>query len=129
MSDCDKDERNTCRSHVSIGVSVFLLAFAVFGWGLHSKLSVYHLRKSASAVAPIAKLLSERERPAAAAQYCDVNCSELHTAALAATPILLPRLVTENQPLRSRNDVPPLLWRTVGFNGPSLRRPPPFLFA
>jgi hypothetical protein len=39
-----------------------MLAFAVFAWGLHYKLSLYHSGSRANA-APAAKLLSPRERP------------------------------------------------------------------
>jgi hypothetical protein len=43
---------------------IFLLAFAVFGWGLHYKLSLYARSASSCSQAPHAKLLSQKERPA-----------------------------------------------------------------
>ena len=44
-----------------------LLAFAVCGWGLHYKLSLYHPPAN-HAHGPDAKLLSQKERPVAATQ-------------------------------------------------------------
>jgi hypothetical protein len=41
---------------------MLLLAFAVFGWGLHYKLALYQQDVQVRAAEPAAKLLSERER-------------------------------------------------------------------
>lgn len=43
---------------------ILALAVAVFAWGLHSKLSLYRTAAPTATHAPIAKLLSNRERPA-----------------------------------------------------------------
>ena len=84
MNPCDNPEMDTRKYHFAIGVSILLLALAVFGWGLHSKLSLYKLRARASETLPVAKLLSERERPTDIAQHCDLNHGDLHAVALAA---------------------------------------------
>ncbi|HEY3987673.1 MAG TPA: hypothetical protein VGM02_00120 [Acidobacteriaceae bacterium] len=129
MTDGDKRERKTCESKFAIGVSVLLLAVAVFGWGLHSKLSLYHIRARASQPAPIAKLLSERERPMDSAQHCHLNHAEAYAVALAATVVLIPRPGKEVREIQPRGDAPPLPSRILVFKGPSLRRPPPLLVA
>jgi hypothetical protein len=106
-----------------------LLALAVFGWGLHSKLSLYHVRARASETAPIAKLLSERERPAVTAQHRDLNQGNLHAVALAVSAVLMPRLTKQTLDISPRGEAPPLPPRTLALKGPSLRRPPPSLAA
>jgi hypothetical protein len=125
MTHCDKRVPDPSDGRFAIGVSILLLALAVFGWGLHSKLSLYHLR--ASETAPIAKLLSERERPMDTAQRRDLNQGDLHAVALAASAILIPRPIKPARIIRQRGDAPPL--RTLVLKGPSLRRPPPSLVA
>ncbi len=125
MTHCDKRERNGREGRFAIGVSILLLALAVFGWGLHSKLSLYHIRARASETAPIAKLLSERERPMDTAQHSDVNHADLHRAALAAVVVLMPELSQDVLRIRPRRDAPPAASRTLALKGPALRRPPP----
>jgi hypothetical protein len=127
MTHCDKRDVNLSDGHFAIIVSVLLLALAVFGWGLHSKLSLYHLR--APETTPIAKLLSERERPTDTAQHCDLNQGDLHVVALAASAILIPRPVKPARVIPRRGDAPPLPPSTFALKGPSLRRPPPSLVA
>lgn len=46
---------------------LLVLAFAVFAWGLHYKLSLYR-SAAASQQQPAAKLLSQKERPSAVMQ-------------------------------------------------------------
>jgi hypothetical protein len=125
MNPCDNPEMNTRQVHFAIGVSILLLALAVFGWGLHSKLSLYHARARAPETLPIAKLLSERERLTDIAQQCDLNHGDLHAVALAATVILMPRPAKKVQQATPRRDTPPPPSRTLALKGPSLRRPPP----
>ncbi len=48
-------------------IVALLLAFAVSGWGLQYKLSLY-LPQAGHARGPVAKLLSQKERPVASAQ-------------------------------------------------------------
>lgn len=43
---------------------ILVLAIAVFAWGLRSKLSLYRTAAPTAVHAPVAKLLSNRERPA-----------------------------------------------------------------
>ena len=125
MTNCDKRDLDTREGHFAIGVSILLLAFAVFGWGLHSKLSLYHVRARASETAPIAKLLSERERPTDTAQHSTVHHADLHRAALASAVVLLLQPAENAHPIRPPSEVPPLSSRTLAIKGPSLRRPPP----
>src|ERR1700733_656481 len=51
-----------------IALAALLLGFAVFGWGLGYKLSLYDLPGSPSTHMAQAKLLSQKERPPAAQQ-------------------------------------------------------------
>ena len=125
MTPCDKSDLEAREGRFVIGVSIFLLALAVFGWGLHSKLSLYHVRARASETDPIAKLLSERERPADTAQHSAVNDADLHVAALASVIVLPPQPAENARPIRPRSEAPPLPSRALATKGPSLRRPPP----
>ncbi len=51
------------RTLLGLHLAVFaLLAMAVFGWGLHYKLSLYHPAERTSIQGPVAKLLSQEER-------------------------------------------------------------------
>jgi hypothetical protein len=129
MTHCDKRELDTREGHFAIGVSILLLALAVFGWGLHSKLSLYHVRARASEVAPVAKLLSERERPPDIAQHCDLNHGDLYAVALAASAVLIPRPAKDEREAAPRRDAPPLPASALSLKGPSLRRPPPSAIA
>jgi hypothetical protein len=115
--------------YVLSGCFIFVLAFSVFGWGLHSKLSLYETHHEARVAPPIAKLLSEQERPPSyQAQHIRAQSSpvQLHVVAfyiaVAATP------VSTEQFWLQRN-VPPLIPVAFSFDGPSLLRPPPFRFA
>jgi hypothetical protein len=125
MTDCDKRELNASEGRFAIGVSILLLALAVFGWGLHSKLSLYHIRARTSETAPIAKLLSERERPVDTAQHSDVNHAGLHRVALASLILLIPEPPQDVRQIRPRRDAPPAASPTFAIKGPALRRPPP----
>ena len=125
MTHSDKRELNACEGRFAIGVSILLLALAVFGWGLHSKLSLYHIRARASEPAPIAKLLSERERPADMAQQSTVNHADLHRVALASMIVLMPEPPQDVRRIRPRREAPPAASRTFALKGPALRRPPP----
>jgi len=46
-----------------MGMGILFLAFAVFGWGIKYKLSLYGVPGSSSSNLPHAKLLSQKERP------------------------------------------------------------------
>ena len=106
-------------------IFVFVLAFAVFGWGLHSKLSLYRVSAQNSAQPPVAKLLSQRERPNDRLEQIALNPADLHMAVLAASVLLLPRSMAA-KPLR-RRDLSPFPQRRIALQGPSLLRPPPSL--
>lgn len=114
--------------YVCSGCFIFVLAFSVFGWGLHSKLSLYETHHEARVAPPIAKLLSEQERPPSyQTQHirAQSNPVRLHVVAFyiaAAIP------VSRKQFWLQRN-VPPLKPVAFSFDGPSLLRPPPFRFA
>ncbi len=125
MTPCDNRQLDSSKGHFAIGVSILLLALAVFGWGLHSKLSLYHVRAGASEAVPIAKLLSERERPSDTAEHCDLNPGDLHAVALALSVALVPQPAKQIVVAAPRRESLPLPSRTLALKGPSLRRPPP----
>jgi hypothetical protein len=125
MTPCDNRQPDSSKSHFAIGVSILLLALAVFGWGLHSKLSLYHVRAGASEAVPIAKLLSERERPSDTAEHCELNPGDLHAVALALSVALMPRPAKQIVVAAPRRESLPVPSRTLALKGPSLRRPPP----
>lgn len=52
------------RAHTLALMGILCLACAVFGWGLHYKMSLYGAPGTRSASVPHAKLLSQEERPA-----------------------------------------------------------------
>jgi hypothetical protein len=106
--------------HFSMGCYVFLLALSVFGWGLHSKLSLYESNTGTQAATPIAKLLSEQER----APY---HQTKQHTQLKPIQLLLIhsaisPRPVETYRPWRDLLRVKPVAF---SFDGPSLLRPPP----
>jgi hypothetical protein len=51
------------RASVATVFAVLLLAFTVFGWGTAYRLSLYQHDGGSSSTIPIAKLLSQKERP------------------------------------------------------------------
>ena len=111
------------------GCFIFVLALSVFGWGLHSKLSLYDLSHEAQVAAPIAKLLSEQEWPPSyQTQHIRAESIpvQLHVVAfyvaVAAVPLPTERFWLE----RSVSWPKPVAF---SFDGPSLLRPPPFRFA
>jgi hypothetical protein len=124
MTPCDNRQLDSSKGHFAIGVSILLLALAVFGWGLHSKLSLYHVRAGASEAVPIAKLLSERERPSDTAEHSDLSPGDLHAVALVSVGVM-PLPAKQIVVAAPRRESLPLPSRTLALKGPSLRRPPP----
>ena len=53
------------RRAVLLPLGLLMLSLAVFGWGLQYKLSLYQSKDSITHLAPVAKLLSQKERPVA----------------------------------------------------------------
>jgi hypothetical protein len=53
------------RRAVLLPLGLLMLSLAVFGWGLQYKLSLYQGKNSVAHLTPEAKLLSQKERPAA----------------------------------------------------------------
>jgi hypothetical protein len=53
------------RRAILLPIGLMMLCMAVFGWGLQYKLSLYQGKDSISHLAPVAKLLSQEERPVA----------------------------------------------------------------
>jgi hypothetical protein len=53
------------RRAVLLPLGLLMLSLAVFGWGLQYKLSLYQSKNSINHLTPEAKLLSQKERPAA----------------------------------------------------------------
>ncbi|MFZ0663900.1 MAG: hypothetical protein WAM66_14515 [Acidobacteriaceae bacterium] len=68
-------------------LSILALALAVFAWGLGSKLSLYRTAGPAENHVPVAKLLSNRERPADAAIQIEHATTPLLTVVFAAFTI------------------------------------------
>lgn len=111
--------------HFSMGCYVFLLALSVFGWGLHSKLSLYESNTGSQASTPIAKLLSEQERaPEYQTRQIDAKPVQLHIVVPYVAPA--PRPVEHSALWR---DVPTVKPVAFAFDGPSLLRPPPYSIA
>jgi hypothetical protein len=98
---------------------------SVFGWGLHSKLSLYECNTGSQASTPIAKLLSEQERaPDHQMRHVDAKPVQLHIVVLyVATP---PRPAELFGVWHDELTVKPVAF---SFDGPSLLRPPPYLVA
>jgi hypothetical protein len=61
---------------VLLPLGFLMLSLAVFGWGLQYKLSLYQSKDSITHQAPVAKLLSQKERPATA-QTLDAQSPEV----------------------------------------------------
>ena len=105
--------------HSSMAVYVCVLALSVFGWGLHSKLSLYELNSGTQTSTPIAKLLSEQERsPEHQALQVQLKPAQL----LLICAAIRPRPVEIYRPWRDVLHVKPVAF---SFDGPSLLRPPP----
>jgi hypothetical protein len=61
---CLSNSPGNRRRAVLLPLGLLMLSMAVFGWGLQYKLSLYQGKDSISHQAPVAKLLSQKERPA-----------------------------------------------------------------
>jgi hypothetical protein len=86
---------NLDRRWKRLPMAMLLLAFAVFGWGLHYKLTLYEQGPQVRASEPAAKLLSERERGSAKAKPAATELSKppLEAAILISIAMgLLPKL-------------------------------------
>lgn len=119
MSSHLKDGLRYALKHSSMGIYVFVLALSVFGWGLHSKLSLYELNTGTQSSTPIAKLLSEQERsPGHQSQHVQLKPVQLLPLNATASP----RPVEIYRPWRDVLHVKPVAF---SFDGPSLLRPPP----
>lgn len=119
-----KTRRAQLQRVLPAGIFVIVLALAVFGWGLHSKLSLYHVSAHRSAHAPVAKLLSQRERPSDRLEQIALSSADPHVVVFAATALSLLR-AAEAKPSPRALAPPPE--RLVTPQGPSLLRPPPSL--
>jgi hypothetical protein len=74
------------RRRVLLPLGLLMLSMAVFGWGLQYKLSLYQGKDSISHLTPVAKLLSQKERPAADGP---VAARPAELPAFNASPVLL----------------------------------------
>ena len=70
-------------------MGIFLLACAVFGWGLQYKISLYEQANGQSALIPHAKLLSERERPVSSLDGASISPSSTQPQSSAFYPLFL----------------------------------------
>jgi hypothetical protein len=112
--------RRLTRGTPALAALMFVLSFAVFAWGLHYKLSLYHSPAVASASAP-AKLLSAQERTATRTQvWVQDDVTPIPTIFLAFLLALIPACEQLFPVTRAcvRCSETPLL-------GPLFRRPPP----
>jgi hypothetical protein len=108
---------------VCSGFFVFLLAVALFGWGLHSKLSLYDAHREAQASVPIAKLLSEQERPSAHQSLrLHAPPMEMQAVVLVFIPAAIPPVPSQFGERQDERAATPVAF---SFSGPSLLRPPP----
>jgi hypothetical protein len=124
---CNSPGKRGCAFLLPLGL--LMLSMAVFGWGLQYKLSLYQGKDSITHLAPEAKLLSQKERPAAG-QIMGARPSELPAfpllpafLILAPTPGLYQaaaRYVRTGSTEGSRAPLPPCLQAV-------LLRPPPVL--
>jgi hypothetical protein len=108
-------------------LSILALAIAVFAWGLGSKLSLYRSAAPTASHSPVAKLLSNRERPADMVVQVERATTPLLVAvafSMSACLLLLDDLKAHSIWTRARVDnplrrQPPLARRQV------FLRPPP----
>ena len=115
--------------YICSGCFIFVLAFSVFGWGLHSKLSLYEVNNESGTAAPIAKLLSEQERPPSCLTQhirAQSNPAQLHVVAFYVAAASVPSSAGQ---FWLQHSVFPLKPIAFSFDGPSLLRPPPFVAA
>jgi hypothetical protein len=84
-------------------MGIFLLACAVFGWGLQYKISLYDQANGQSASIPHAKLLSERERPVSSLDGASISPSSTQPQSSVFYPLFL--IVTLVLGLRLSADV------------------------
>lgn len=70
-------------------MGIFLLACAVFGWGLQYKISLYCQADEQSVSIPHAKLLSERERPVSSLDGASISPSSTQPQSSAFYPLFL----------------------------------------
>jgi hypothetical protein len=109
------------------GLFVLFLCVAVFGWGLHSKLSLYDALPTAEHSVPLAKLLSEQERPSCVQVERQLKNHAPRQDFFALFALLIDRSLAEPIAKRVRDrqdqaDAPPVAF---SFSGPSQLRPPP----
>jgi hypothetical protein len=81
--------RTSRRVPILSAMGIFLLACAVFGWGLQYKISLYDQANGQSASIPHAKLLSERERPASSFDGASISPSSTQPQSSAFYPLFL----------------------------------------
>jgi hypothetical protein len=117
-----RSRRFSCLGIVCGGFFVFALAFAVFGWGLHAKLSLYHIPAQMHGTS-VAKLLSERERPMDQAQAFSANDFDIDSVQHSVVALSLEAVQTTPEKYWTDEPRPPS--RPIAFRGPTLRRPPP----
>lgn len=125
MNSSEERHQNPYEGRFGLGAWILLLALAVFGWGLHSKLSLYHVQPHSPLKTQTAKLLSERERMADHMETAAATQPEWTVAKAWPVILLLPSTV----PSAPRREDPPLFACRRVIHGPSFLRPPPSLIA
>jgi len=116
--------RLTKQATPAIALLAMSLCFAVFGWGLHYKLSLYHATANVTAHEPAAKLLTDQERAGAQAQV--IQHSGPVILPLFIFALLLPSFVQNEWQIIPAG--PSVCSRACSMAGPLFRRPPPSAF-
>jgi hypothetical protein len=76
-------------------LGILIVALAVFGWGLQYKMSLYNSPSDHSTGIPHAKLLSQKERPAASAEAGLIRLeSQRRPSSIFYTQVLLAAIAT-----------------------------------
>ena len=110
----------------AISILVMLMGFAVFGWGLHYKLSLYEAPTASSAREPAAKLLSNQERASVQANSSLDAPTAPHRLALIFAAVLFLMCSPACNLLQTMNR-PRAFSRERRLLGSLFRRPPPSL--
>lgn len=124
MTHSTTSERLVTPTRMLSALFVFALAAAIFCWGLHSKLSLYDAPPEAQATLPLAKLLSEQERPSSEQVERRLNAAPTpHIIVQAVISDLLVQPDRVPRCEREQRSVPTPV--AFSFSGPSQLRPPP----
>jgi hypothetical protein len=90
-------------TYTTRAVGILIVALAVFGWGLHYKMSLYDSPSNHSTAVPHAKLLSQKERLAASTKVGSIRLeSQRQPSSIFYPQVLLTAIVTGSSIADSR---------------------------